>query len=61
MCSDDDGKQVALDAMKHWMDHTCVKFAPRTTESDYVDFQFGDGYVRLQKVSFHTPAQYTNK
>lgn len=40
---DDEGKQVANDAMKHWMDRTCIKFNPRTTEKDFVEFQFGDG------------------
>ena len=40
---DAEGKKVAEDAMKHWMDRTCIKFKPRTTEKDFVEFQFGDG------------------
>ncbi|XP_028414987.1 zinc metalloproteinase nas-10-like [Dendronephthya gigantea] len=39
---DDEGKSVAKSAMDHWMEHTCVKFAPRTTEKDFVEFQFAD-------------------
>lgn len=40
---DEEGKKVANDAMKHWMDRTCLKFKQRTTENDFVEFQFGDG------------------
>lgn len=40
--SDEEGKSVADNAMKHWMKHTCVKFVSRTTEKDFVEFQFAD-------------------
>jgi hypothetical protein len=40
--SDAEGKAVADGAMKHWMEHTCVKFTERTNEKDFVEFQFAD-------------------
>ncbi len=33
--------------MRHWEDHTCVRFVPRTTQTHYIVFFSGDGYVFL--------------
>ena len=30
-------------AMKEWEEKTCIRFVPRTTQKDYVEFFAGDG------------------
>eukprot|EP00112_Aurelia_sp_Birch-Aquarium-sp1_P026178 Seg910.15 transcript_id=Seg910.15/GoldUCD/mRNA.D3Y31 product="Zinc metalloproteinase nas-4" protein_id=Seg910.15/GoldUCD/D3Y31 len=37
------GRRVVRKAVKQFNKHTCVKWIPRTTESDYVFFYHGDG------------------
>ena len=29
---------MVLDAMKEWEEKTCIKFVPRTSETDYITF-----------------------
>ena len=33
-----DGLKLVQSAMKHWSNHTCIKFVERTTERDYILF-----------------------
>ena len=32
-------------AMAEWEKHTCVRFRPRSNQTDYIEFYYGDGSV----------------
>ena len=36
-------REVVLQGMRHWEDNTCIRFVPRTTETDYLNIFAGDG------------------
>ena len=39
--------EMAIDrAIKEWETKTCIKFVPRTNETDYVEFFRGKGHVQ---------------
>ncbi|XP_041483293.1 dorsal-ventral patterning tolloid-like protein 1 [Lytechinus variegatus] len=40
---DNETKDLLLKSMRHWMDHTCLQFIPRTNQTHYVRFLFGVG------------------
>ena len=37
-------RRLVLEAMKHWEDHTCIRFQQRTTQRVYVNIFPGSGY-----------------
>ncbi|PRD30781.1 UNVERIFIED_CONTAM: Astacin [Trichonephila clavipes] len=44
-------KHVILNAIKNYHDHTCVRFVPKTDQSDYVKIFFGQGcYSQVGRV-----------
>ena len=36
-------ERAIYSAMKEWEEKTCIRFVPRTTQEDYVEFFAGDG------------------
>ena len=36
-------ERAIYSAMKEWEEKTCIRFVPRTTQKDYVEFFAGDG------------------
>ena len=36
-------ERAIYSAMKEWEKKTCIRFVPRTTQKDYVEFFAGDG------------------
>jgi len=36
-------ERAIYSAMKEWEEKTCIRFVPRTTHTDYVEFFAGDG------------------
>lgn len=45
-------RQTIKDAMFEWESNTCIRFSPRETEKDYVEFAMNYGYEILPKQSF---------
>ena len=45
-------EKAILSAMKEWEEKTCIKFKPRTTEKDYIEF-IDDGYGKCVTTVFH--------
>ncbi|XP_064384870.1 tolloid-like protein 2 isoform X2 [Halichondria panicea] len=40
-------RRQILEAMKHWEDHTCIRFKQRSNQPHYVNFFPGAGYRRV--------------
>ena len=45
----DESRGFIKSAIKEWQTKTCVKFIDRTSEEDYIEFVYEEGYVRLAK------------
>lgn len=43
MLKDNEGRLLVEEAMKEWMDYTCIRFKQHENEADYVEFVYKPG------------------
>ena len=55
VCAEEE-KMVVVDAMRHWEEHTCIRFHRRTNQQSYINFFQGSGLGKLANGYMQTEA-----